>query len=35
MKDTQRKSKGSARDPYATNTVVPAHLSRAREEVDE
>jgi hypothetical protein len=34
MKNVQRKRKGNARDPLATNTVVPAHLSRAREEVD-
>jgi hypothetical protein len=35
MKKRCRKRKGDARDPLATNTVVPAHLSRAREEVDE
>jgi hypothetical protein len=34
MKEVQRKKKGDARDPLATNTVVPAPLSRAREEVD-
>ncbi len=34
MKIVERKSKGNARDPLATNTVVPAYLSRARKEVD-
>jgi hypothetical protein len=29
MNEVQRKRKGDARDPLATNTVVPAPLSRA------
>ena len=31
----KEKEEGSARDPLATNTVVPAPLSSARDEVDE